>query len=173
MQGHGRGVYKQLPVSRHLRAGGFREQEREASEEERRSACSSLQQQRHQHLLAPAPAGRPRSRQSLPSTCASAWQHPRISCVAVSVYSLRPMCPQHRFAPHPCVTCSFCVTQVFPSAPSDLGGLVGALEGALRRRQLRQGEVLLAAGAAVRHAFIIEEGAVVEEEHFEGGVRVG
>lgn len=65
------------------------------------------------------------------------------------------------------------IPQVFPSAPGDLGGLVGALEGALRRRQLRQGEVLLAAGAAVRHAYIIEQGAVVEEEHFEGGVRVG
>ncbi|EFJ45005.1 hypothetical protein VOLCADRAFT_94701 [Volvox carteri f. nagariensis] len=63
--------------------------------------------------------------------------------------------------------------EVFPSVPSDLGGLVGELEGALTRRQLQLGDVLYGAGAAVRGVYVIEFGALVEEEHYEGGVRVG
>ncbi|GIL91041.1 hypothetical protein Vretimale_9478 [Volvox reticuliferus] len=63
--------------------------------------------------------------------------------------------------------------EVFPSVPSDLGGLVGELEGALTRRQLQLGDALYGAGAAVREVYVIEFGALVEEEHYEGGVRVG
>ncbi|GLI60655.1 hypothetical protein VaNZ11_002855 [Volvox africanus] len=63
--------------------------------------------------------------------------------------------------------------EVFPSVPSDLGGLVAELEGALTRRQLLLGDILYGAGAAVREVYVIEFGALVEEEHYEGGVRVG
>ncbi|GIL50885.1 hypothetical protein Vafri_6858 [Volvox africanus] len=63
--------------------------------------------------------------------------------------------------------------EVFPSVPSDLGGLVAELEGALTRRQLMLGDVLYGAGAAVLEVYVIEFGALVEEEHYEGGVRVG
>ncbi|KAG2448594.1 hypothetical protein HYH02_006485 [Chlamydomonas schloesseri] len=63
--------------------------------------------------------------------------------------------------------------EVFPSTPADLGGLVAALEGVITRRQLQPGELLYGPGAAVREVAIIEFGALLEEEHFEGGVRVG
>ncbi|GLC59516.1 hypothetical protein PLESTB_001495700 [Pleodorina starrii] len=63
--------------------------------------------------------------------------------------------------------------EVFPSVPSDLGGLVAQLEGSLTRRQLQLGDVLYGAGAAVREVYVIEFGALLEEEHYEGGVLVG
>ena len=62
---------------------------------------------------------------------------------------------------------------MFPSTPADLGGLVAALEGVVTRRQLQPGDLLYGAGAAVREVAIIEFGALQEEEHYEGGVRVG
>ncbi|KAG2496216.1 hypothetical protein HYH03_005814 [Edaphochlamys debaryana] len=62
--------------------------------------------------------------------------------------------------------------EVFSSVPSDLSGMVAALEGCLSRRQMQLGDVLYGAGAAVREVYVIEFGALVEEEHYEGGVRV-
>lgn len=50
---------------------------------------------------------------------------------------------------------------------------MAALEGVVTRRQLQPGDLLYGAGAAVREVAIIEFGALQEEEHYEGGVRVG
>ncbi|GFR39590.1 hypothetical protein Agub_g50, partial [Astrephomene gubernaculifera] len=60
-----------------------------------------------------------------------------------------------------------------PPGPSELAALRAALEGGLARRQLAAGEVLYGAGAEVREVVLVESGALVEEEHYEGGVRVG